>query len=378
MKSHRFLLIVIVLSSFLFLASCKPKEQEVLKPEPEPSTAEVAKVAEQQVSEVAKEEVQQIATAPAKAESKPAPPKAAPKPAAAAPALAVEVNSHKMTQRQLQRDVDNRFEGMKASVPKGKEKEARDSLRSEIINDFILRSVLADEARRMKIVATPKEIDESMARFQKSLPEGVSLNDVLKMNRITKEQLRSELELGIRVGKIIQQRTADKKPKDPEIAQFYEKNIESFRIPESAKARHILIASARDDDEKKKTEKKAKAEEARKKLLAGDDFAKLAAELSDCPSKNNGGDLGSFSRGQMVKEFEDAAFALKKGEISPVVETTFGYHIIQLLEHEPARTLPLDEEQKTRISNYLHQEVQRQDFMTLIEDLRKKAKIVIH
>lgn len=83
---------------------------------------------------------------------------------------------------------------------------------------------------------------------------------------------------------------------------------------------HILV----------KTEKEA--QNILERLKKGDKFANIAKEVSLCPSKKRGGDLGTFSRGQMVKEFEKAAFSLQKGEISPVVKTKFGYHIIKRLE----------------------------------------------
>jgi peptidyl-prolyl cis-trans isomerase C len=83
---------------------------------------------------------------------------------------------------------------------------------------------------------------------------------------------------------------------------------------------HILV----------KTEKEAN--KVLERLKKGDKFSKIAKEVSLCPSKKRGGDLGTFGRGQMVKEFEKAAFALQKGQISPIVKTKFGYHIIKRLE----------------------------------------------
>ena len=91
-------------------------------------------------------------------------------------------------------------------------------------------------------------------------------------------------------------------------------------MPDQVHCAHILV----------KTEQEAKTILAR--LSAGEKFSNIAKELSLCPSKKNGGDLGTFTRGRMVKEFESAAFALQKGELSPVVKTKFGYHIIRRLE----------------------------------------------
>jgi peptidyl-prolyl cis-trans isomerase C len=91
-------------------------------------------------------------------------------------------------------------------------------------------------------------------------------------------------------------------------------------MPNEVHCAHILV----------KTEKEAQAVVER--LAKGEKFANLASELSLCPSGKRGGDLGSFSRGKMVKEFEEAAFALEKGQTSPIVKTTFGYHLVRRLE----------------------------------------------
>jgi peptidyl-prolyl cis-trans isomerase C len=91
-------------------------------------------------------------------------------------------------------------------------------------------------------------------------------------------------------------------------------------MPDQVHCAHILV----------KTEQEAKTILAR--LSTGEKFSNIAKELSLCPSKKNGGDLGTFTRGRMVKEFENAAFILHKGELSPVVKTKFGYHIIRRLE----------------------------------------------
>ena len=149
-------------------------------------------------------------------------------------------------------------------------------------------------------------------------------------------------------------------------------------MPESVHVRHILVAKAAGDDEKAKTEKKAKADDLRKQLLGGADFAKTALTSSDCPSKQTGGDLGTFTRGQMVKPFEDTAFSQKKGEIGPVVETDFGYHVIQVLEKNSSKTMSLDAEAKEKITAFLTQQKQQQAFDLMVKGLRDKARIVYY
>jgi peptidyl-prolyl cis-trans isomerase C len=127
-----------------------------------------------------------------------------------------------------------------------------------------------------------------------------------------------------------------------------------------------------------KAEKKARAEELRKELLAGVDFAALTKKHSDCPSKERGGDLGSFPRGQMVKPFEEAAFSQAVNEIGPIVATEFGFHLIQVLDRQEAQVMPLDKEAKTRITPYLEQQKQQGAFEGLVKRLKANANIVVY
>ena len=129
-------------------------------------------------------------------------------------------------------------------------------------------------------------------------------------------------------------------PSDKEIEAYYKSYAKTtYSHPEQAHARHILISVPENATAKEKAEAKARAEMVLSQLKHGADFAKLAGQYSDDPgSKRNGGDLGWFSRGQMVKPFEDAAFKLKPGQISDLVESRFGYHIIKLEALKPAGT----------------------------------------
>ncbi len=125
---------------------------------------------------------------------------------------------------------------------------------------------------------------------------------------------------------------------DQEVKTYYENHKQEFTEPAQVKARHILVKAPADGTEKDWNEAKKKAENIRKELLSGADFAALAKKYSDDPgTKDSGGELGFFKKGRMVPEFEQAAFSLKKGEISQPVKTVFGYHIIQVEDTKPAK-----------------------------------------
>ena len=158
--------------------------------------------------------------------------------------------------------------------------------------------------------------------------------------------------------------------------KFYEQNADKFTRGETVRASHILIgvdekASA---DEKKKAHDKA--ETLRKELATGADFAKLAKENSTCPSSARGGDLGYFGKGQMVPPFESAAFNLKPGAISDVVETQFGYHIIKLIEKKAPEKVDF-KEVRQRIEEYLKNQKIGMAINEYLNTARKKAAIEI-
>ncbi|MCK6556764.1 SurA N-terminal domain-containing protein [Candidatus Binatia bacterium] len=130
---------------------------------------------------------------------------------------------------------------------------------------------------------------------------------------------------------------------DADVQQYYEANRAKFTTQEQVRARHILFSLPPDATDEARAEARKKAEEVLGKARAGDDFAELAKQHSGDSTAPQGGDLGAIGRGQMVKPFEDAAFALQPGQISDVVETQFGLHIVKVDSRQDARTRPLDE-----------------------------------
>ena len=157
---------------------------------------------------------------------------------------------------------------------------------------------------------------------------------------------------------------AEIKINDDEIKAYYEGNKKEFQQPEQIKARHILV----------KTEDEAKA--VRKELETNKDFAALAKDKSTGPSKTKGGDLGWFGRGQMVPEFEQVAFSLKKGEISDVVKTKFGYHIIKVDDKKKA-----SEKSYEMVKKQIEDKLKQQKSKAVVDEskdkLMKKLKVEV-
>jgi len=152
---------------------------------------------------------------------------------------------------------------------------------------------------------------------------------------------------------------------DDEVKRYYEENKEKFHIGERIRVRDIVVKTRRE------------AEEIKRRLAEGEDFAELARRYSISPTAKKGGDLGYIERGQVGKEFEAAAFALKNpGDVSDIVKTTFGYHIIRLEDRQEPRQLSLDEV-KDEIRQKLREEKRKQLLDEYLQGLHKKYKVTI-
>ncbi|MBW1670913.1 MAG: peptidyl-prolyl cis-trans isomerase, partial [Deltaproteobacteria bacterium] len=177
----------------------------------------------------------------------------------------------------------------------------------------------------------------------------------------------------------LQREMGDKvKVTDDEIETYYNGHKEDFANLESVKARHILLKVPEGVNEKAWKEAESKAKDIKKKLENGKDFAELAKKYSDDPgTKDSGGDLGFFTKGRMVPEFESVAFSLKPGELSEPVKTNFGYHIIEVQEKKAASIKNLADVQ-AQIRQALQTEKQQKSQDALIEQLKAKYPVKVN
>jgi peptidyl-prolyl cis-trans isomerase C len=294
-------------------------------------------------------------------------------------AVVIDVDGSKLTQGQVEAEIKKMMSATKKQIPADRLAQAKENARKQVLSDFTARTLLTNEVRRLNISVSDAEVKQAEEGVKNDLPKGTTIEDLMKRNRITKEQFREDLRFRIKISKLVMMQMSGKsKPTDKEINEFYQKNRDKFKMPESVHVRHILVAKAPGDDDKITAEKKVKAEDLRRQLLAGANFAEIAKNNSDCPSKETGGDLGVFTRGEMVKQFENAAFSQEVNAIGPVVETEYGFHIIQVLERHAPKALALDDRMKANISTFLEQQKQQETFETILKKLRAKAKITVY
>jgi peptidyl-prolyl cis-trans isomerase C len=161
---------------------------------------------------------------------------------------------------------------------------------------------------------------------------------------------------------------------EEETRKLYETNAGFFEEPERIKASHILIKLDPKADASQKAEARKKIENIKRRLSNGEDFAVLAREFSQDPSSMKGGDLGYFVRSIMEKPFEDVAFAMAPGEVSDLVETSSGYHLIKVFDKKAKSTIPF-EEAKAKLADYLKKEKANREVRLHVEQLKANAKV---
>jgi peptidyl-prolyl cis-trans isomerase C len=287
----------------------------------------------------------------------------------------MSINGQPITETEVAREQALLMQRMDAKLSPEQLESIRETMRGHAVDSIINRTLLLQAAEREGITVSQEEIEAKVEQIKNKFDSEESFIGHLKENGMTLKDVLKEVEKGVKLEALIDKQTANlKKATDEDIEEFYNSNIDRFKQPERVRASHVLVKKGAEDSEQTKKEKRQKIEKIQMDLKKGGDFAAIAAEYSDCPSKAKGGDLGFFSRGQMVKPFEDSAFALKPGEISGIVETKFGYHIIKLTEREEPRTIPLNEVRED-IAEYLERLKKQEEIKKYISGLHDAAKI---
>ena len=292
--------------------------------------------------------------------------------------VVVTVNDVNITRGEVDKKIGEMLGAQAGMLPPEKMSEIRNQVDKRVIENMVVEVLLKDAVKEQGITVSDKNIDDALAKIKKSAPADVDFQQYLKTKGLTEATLRKLLAQDLRIRKLLEEQFAGlTPPTDEELMTFYKENPDRFKVPESVEVRHILISVKKEDDDKVKAEKKKRAEEIRQQLIdkKGANFEEVAASVSEGPSKSKGGMLGKIVKGQTVKPFEDAAFSQKPGEIGPVVETMFGYHIIEVLKHNPETVTPFPEA-KASISDYLLGQKKQNAVKAYIDGLKTKASIV--
>jgi peptidyl-prolyl cis-trans isomerase C len=291
--------------------------------------------------------------------------------------VAAKVNGAEITQAQLQRSFEGYLKQNNINIQGIRNPLQFKQLQKTVLDVLISQELLWQEAQNKKVAASDEEVKGVVDQIESGFPSPEAFANHVGKNGFTKEEFTHDVKRQLSVRQLINKEIAPSvSVSDEEIHSFYTANQNRFVSPEQVRARHILIKVKPDADRAAQEATKKTIDDIRAQAESGSDFAELAKKHSEDSSAARGGDLGFFSRGQMVPPFETAAFALKPGEISEVLKTRFGYHIIKMEEHREASSIP-EEAVREEIRSHMRSVKIQEALEKRVEILRAAANVDI-
>ena len=291
---------------------------------------------------------------------------------AAIPAVLARVNGEAVEKWEF----DNAVKRVEARAGSAVPAEKRDEVLRGVLDQLVAYHLLAQESKARKIEVSDKDVDAQLTQIRTGFPTEDAFKQSLASQGLSLEQLRAQTRTSLHVQKVIDVEITSKVAvQDADISAFYGQNLDRIRQGDSVHASHILISVQAGAAPDQRAEAQTKALDVLKQIRGGGDFAKLAKDHSqDAGSAPAGGDLGFFPKGQMTPAFEEAAFKLKIGGVSGLVETPFGFHIIKVHERKAARTPPLTEV-SGQIKDFLMAQQREKMLEQFVEQAKSKGRI---
>lgn len=266
--------------------------------------------------------------------------------AANLPEVVARVNDHEITGQQLLSEA----RGAQAQLAARGDRRVMDRMFfADALEQMIAGELLFQAARSEGLGATPSEVDAEVARRAAAFPSPEAFRQAMAAENIDEAEFRLSMEQELSIARFVRERIRPSIPvSEEEVVGFYEDNQARMQRPEQVLIRHILF-DTEGADEAQKAIARNRAEAALLRLQAGEDFAALAAELSDDPTGESGGELPWLQKGETLPAFEELAFSLEPGEISPILETPIGFHILQGVDKRPEGVPDISEVRDTLI-----------------------------
>jgi peptidyl-prolyl cis-trans isomerase C len=258
------------------------------------------------------------------------------------------------------------------AVPAAQKSQAYHMILDELIDEKLI------EKRSADVKVTDEEFETEFQKFKGNFGTEDEMKAQLEKAGQSLEKIKGDIRNSLKARHWLEAQRKDAAPMtDEEAKAFYDKNPDQFQKPEQVRASHILIKVAEDAKPEDVVKKEKEAEAVLARVKAGEDFKKLATEISEDPSaKQNGGDLDFFTKERMVPEFSEAAFAMKKDDVSEPVRSKFGYHIIKVTDRKPAEKVSF-ESVKPRLIAYLERQKTQESMEKIIHDVREKADVKV-
>jgi peptidyl-prolyl cis-trans isomerase C len=247
--------------------------------------------------------------------------------------------------------------------------------RKMVLESLIDRELLYQQSQKKGIVVDDAQVNEQLDRLKKQYPNEQAFKESMAEDHLSEDAVKSRIKMNLAVQKFVEKEFGGNVDiTEGEAKAFYDGHPEYFTQPETIRASEILIKVDPKADAAKKGEARKKLEDIQKRVKKGEDFAGLAKEFSQSASAAQGGDLGEVPKGRMPKSFDDAAFSLKPGEVSGVVENDFGFQLIKVNEKTPEKVVPFKDVEE-RIRQHLANQKVKQRVDEYLNEVKKTAKI---
>ena len=297
--------------------------------------------------------------------------------------VAVTVNGIDITEGQINEIIAPQLEMFtnsigSSSLPVDTLNQYTKQLREQILQQLILKRLLDPMIANANIVVAEQDAVDLIKSQLAEQPQEISMEDfkkTLKQYGIVYEEEVQRIKEDLKYQKYMDEHLASLVDvTEADANEFYQENIQGFEIPEQVRASHILVRVDPNDPNETKQQAREKIDDLLEQVREGKDFAELAKETGGFPTAPIGGDLDYFPRGIMDKPFEDAAFGLEIGQVSDVIQTVYGYHIIKVTDHKETDVTPFDEV-KGDITDYLRSQKMSEAAGKFYESLIEKAEI---
>lgn len=248
-------------------------------------------------------------------------------------------------------------------------------LQEKALDQAIGARLLLERSQQLDVPVTAADIDAEIAKVIEQVGGEENFKKALAAQNISEDDFRKELEKGARVNKLVEQAcTGVEEPAEQDVTDFYEAHKSEYVTEPKVLCQHILVKVEENSTSGEKSAAFEKILAIKERIAAGGNFAEEAEKNSDCPSGREGGSLGWFGPGMMVPEFDKVAFEMKKGEVSGVVTTQFGYHIIYKADEQPGGQQTLVDVHD-QIKDLLRHEARGKAVDAFVAELREKAEI---
>ena len=295
-------------------------------------------------------------------------------------AIVARVGDRIITRSQYDARLREGFAELERTVPPQELTTRKQDLKRNLINEMLSELLIKDRADRIGLTVSPNEVKEAVDRLkaQYGIESDEKFNESLKGSGLTRPEMEGRLRDTLLTNKVFSRELRSRQDlSDKELRERYEREKEQYRLPERARLREIVLVVPEGADQSAAEALSQKAQTIAESAKASSDFAALAKESSDSPSKEQGGEIGVVSRGEMQPALDVAVFNATAGSVVGPIQGRSGFHIVKVEERLPSE-IPSFDSIKERLRREADEETFQRDYKSYIERLRKEAFVQVY